>query len=106
MAAHPGAVLAELVGSDKDILQPLSLPPRHPLLLARMGACGALPASTLARRAFKKVHTRALFAGMAAHSFLSRRSLSAARSELYWRQRRMPWAGRFQEAGRRLLRMR
>jgi phytoene dehydrogenase-like protein len=55
----------------KDILQPLALLPRHPLLLARMGACGALPASTLARRAFQEAQTRALFAGMAAHSFLS-----------------------------------
>jgi phytoene dehydrogenase-like protein len=55
----------------EDILQPLSLVPRHPLLLARMGACGALPASTLARRAFQGMRARALFAGIAAHSFLS-----------------------------------
>jgi phytoene dehydrogenase-like protein len=54
----------------KDILQPLSPVPRHPLLLARMGACGALPASVLARSAFKGQRARALFAGMAAHSFL------------------------------------
>jgi phytoene dehydrogenase-like protein len=56
---------------SKDILQPLSFVPHHPLLLARMGACGALPASTLARRAFQGMRTRALFAGMAAHSCLS-----------------------------------
>lgn len=55
----------------KDILQPLSLLPRHPLLLARMGACGALPAATLARRAFQELRTRALFAGISAHSCLS-----------------------------------
>jgi phytoene dehydrogenase-like protein len=55
----------------KDILQPLSLVPHHPVLLARMGAWGALPASTLARRAFQGMRTRALFAGMSAHSFLS-----------------------------------
>ena len=54
----------------QDILQPLSPLPRHPLLLARMGACGALPASVLARRAFQDERTRALFCGMAAHSFL------------------------------------
>jgi phytoene dehydrogenase-like protein len=54
----------------KDILQPLSPLPRHPLLLARLGACGALPASVLARRAFKGEPARALFAGLAAHSFL------------------------------------
>jgi phytoene dehydrogenase-like protein len=54
----------------EDILQPLSLLPRHPLLLARMGACGALPASVLARRSFKSERARSLFAGLAAHSFL------------------------------------
>ena len=54
----------------EDILQPLSPLPRHPLLLARMGACGALPASVLARRSFQGERARALFAGMAAHSFL------------------------------------
>jgi phytoene dehydrogenase-like protein len=55
----------------EDFLQPISSVPRHPLLLARMGACGALPAAMLAQRAFHSVRTRALFAGMAAHSFLS-----------------------------------
>lgn len=55
----------------KDILEPLSLLPRHPLLLARFGACGALPASVLASRTFKSPRSRALFAGMSAHSFLS-----------------------------------
>lgn len=54
-----------------DILQPLSPLPRHPLLLARMGACGALPATLLASRSFESYRTRALFAGLAAHSFLS-----------------------------------
>jgi phytoene dehydrogenase-like protein len=54
----------------EDILQPLSLLPRHPLLLARMGACGALPATVLARKSFQGERARALFAGMAAHSFL------------------------------------
>jgi phytoene dehydrogenase-like protein len=54
----------------EDILQPLPLLPRHPLLLARMGACGALPASILAQRSFEGERARALFAGVAAHSFL------------------------------------
>jgi phytoene dehydrogenase-like protein len=35
-----------------------------------MGACGALPALVLARRLFEGERARALFAGMAAHSFL------------------------------------
>lgn len=54
-----------------DILQPLSPLPRHPLLMARMGACATLPATLLASRSFKNNRTRALFAGVAAHSFLS-----------------------------------
>jgi phytoene dehydrogenase-like protein len=55
----------------RDILQPLTPLPRHPLLLARLGACAALPATLLATRSFKNYRTRALFAGLAAHSFLS-----------------------------------
>ncbi len=54
-----------------DILQPLVMVPRHPLLLARMGAPGALPATKLALQAFRSARTRALFAGLAGHSFLS-----------------------------------
>ena len=54
-----------------DILQPLSLLPRHPLLMARFAAAGALPATVLARQAFANERTRALFAGLAAHSFLA-----------------------------------
>src|SRR6202789_4575841 len=55
----------------EDILQPLSPLPRHPLLLARMGACGALPALVLARNSFRGERAGALFAGLAAHSFLA-----------------------------------
>ena len=55
----------------EDILQPISPLPRHPLLLARMGACGALPASVLGRLAFRGMRARSLMAGLAAHSFLS-----------------------------------
>ena len=53
-----------------DILAPLGMVPRHPLLLARMGIPGALPAVKLARQAFQSERTRALFAGLAGHSFL------------------------------------
>ncbi len=52
-----------------DLLGPLRLP-RDPLGLARFGARGALPASTLARVAFKTERARGLFAGLAAHSML------------------------------------
>ncbi len=54
-----------------EILQPLFRVPRHPLLLAKFGLRGLLPATTFANHAFREPRTRALFAGMAAHSFLS-----------------------------------
>ncbi len=53
-----------------DILQPLTRVPRHPLLLAQFGVRAALPVTVLARNAFDGARARALFAGMAAHSFL------------------------------------
>ncbi len=34
------------------LLSPLTLPPKHPLTLARFGAVGVLPAHTIARRGF------------------------------------------------------
>jgi len=52
------------------ILSPVPRVPRHPLLLARFGLPGLLPATALARLAFKEPPARALFAGMAAHSML------------------------------------
>lgn len=55
----------------EDILSPLLLLPRYPLLLARIGAYGALPAAALERLAFRGVRARSLMAGLAAHSFLS-----------------------------------
>ena len=55
----------------EDVLAPLAMVPRHPLLLARMGIPSALPATRLAQQAFESERTRALFAGLAAHSFLS-----------------------------------
>ena len=44
---------------------------RHPLALARFGLLGLLPARVFARRTFRDERARALFAGFAAHSFLS-----------------------------------
>ncbi len=55
------------------ILAPPRLP-RDPVLPARFGLLGALPATTLARATFADVRTRALLAGMAAHAM---RPLSA-----------------------------
>jgi phytoene dehydrogenase-like protein len=53
-----------------EVLRPISLIPRHPLLMARFGMVALQSARSVASR-FRKVRTRALFAGLAAHSFLS-----------------------------------
>jgi phytoene dehydrogenase-like protein len=61
-----------------EVLHPVPFMPKHPWLLARFGASALLPATTVARR-FRGERAQALFAGMAAHSFLSlRQPLSAA----------------------------
>jgi phytoene dehydrogenase-like protein len=52
-----------------DVLGPLRFP-SHPLLMARFGLSALLPAATLARTAIRGEHTRAMFAGMAAHAML------------------------------------
>ena len=52
------------------LLDPLALPPRHPLLLAGFGAPAVLPARALARRLFRTDQGRGLLAGAAAHSQL------------------------------------
>jgi len=54
-----------------EVLGPLLHLPRHPFLMARFGKNAVLPANTFCRRQFKSERTRALFAGLAAHSFLS-----------------------------------
>ncbi len=51
-----------------DLLRPIQHLPRHPLKLARFGLPAALPATVLARP-FKTPQARALFGGVAAHSF-------------------------------------
>jgi phytoene dehydrogenase-like protein len=53
-----------------DVLRPLPSIPKYPWLMARFGVAALLPAKTIARR-FRSDRTRALFAGLAAHSFLS-----------------------------------
>lgn len=54
----------------QDVLRPLLHIPRHPLALASFGLRAVLPASVVARTAFKHTRARALFAGMCAHSVL------------------------------------
>jgi phytoene dehydrogenase-like protein len=56
---------------SSEVLQPIPLLSRHPLLLARFGLVAFPPAKMLARILFRHERTRALFAGLAAHSFLS-----------------------------------
>ncbi len=54
-----------------EILSPLIHLPRHPFMLAGFGMDALLPAASLAKRCFRSSRTRALFAGLAAHSFLA-----------------------------------
>jgi phytoene dehydrogenase-like protein len=53
-----------------EFLQPMLHLPRHPLALARFGAFAICPATFLAKNLFRHEPARALFAGIAAHSFL------------------------------------
>jgi phytoene dehydrogenase-like protein len=53
----------------REFLGPLRLP-RYPLTLAHFGLLALWPASTLAKLAFRNERTRAVFAGMAAHSIM------------------------------------
>jgi phytoene dehydrogenase-like protein len=53
-----------------EVLRPVSLFPRHPWLMARFGMVAFQSAKAVAGR-FRNERTRALFAGLAAHSFLS-----------------------------------
>jgi phytoene dehydrogenase-like protein len=74
-----GAAWRELVGplaeywSDfvVDAMGPVTRIPRRPLLMAQFGRKAMQSARGLARRTFKGERARALFAGLAAHSFLS-----------------------------------
>jgi phytoene dehydrogenase-like protein len=59
-----------------DILGPLRFPD-HPLLMAKFGLKGLLPATQLLKR-FKGKEAKALFAGMAGHSMLRLSSLTTS----------------------------
>lgn len=54
-----------------EILRPVHLLTRHPFLMARLGALGFPSAIALSQHWFKNPRTRALFAGLAAHSVLA-----------------------------------
>jgi phytoene dehydrogenase-like protein len=53
-----------------EFLQPILHVPQHPIALARFGIRALCPATLLTRLLFKNESTRALIAGIAAHSFL------------------------------------
>jgi phytoene dehydrogenase-like protein len=53
-----------------EVLRPVSFIPRHPWMMARFGMVALRSARAVASR-FRSERTRALFAGLAAHSFLS-----------------------------------
>ena len=54
----------------QDLLRPVRPFPKHPMLMARFGMRAVQPARAVVRD-FRSGRTRALFAGLAAHSFLS-----------------------------------
>jgi phytoene dehydrogenase-like protein len=54
-----------------DAMGPVTHIPRRPLLMLQFGWKAMQPATKLARRTFRGERARALFAGLAAHSFLS-----------------------------------
>jgi phytoene dehydrogenase-like protein len=57
-------------GLVDGLLDPLQVPPRHPLKLAGFGVRGIWSAGLLNRVAFRDERTRAMFAGIAAHAVL------------------------------------
>jgi len=61
-----------------EFLKPLLHLPRHPLQLARFGMRAILSAAGLANGSFKDEPARALFAGLAAHSFLPLEQIPSA----------------------------
>jgi phytoene dehydrogenase-like protein len=63
-----GPLLAEWDGLRHDLLKPIGWP-NHPIAMARFGLIGLRSAQAIAGR-FQGVRARALFAGLAAHSFL------------------------------------
>ncbi|WP_437678312.1 phytoene desaturase family protein [Sorangium sp. So ce131] len=71
LLAREGALFGELLG-------PLRLPPRHPLLLARFGLSALRSAAGLARDTFRGDAARSLFGGCAAHAFLPLETLLSA----------------------------
>ena len=77
-----GRIFRPIVSSSesllKEFLQPIIHIPRHPLTAARFGALALLSARQLVRSHFSQETAAALFAGLAAHSFLPLSSAGSA----------------------------
>jgi phytoene dehydrogenase-like protein len=65
-----GPLAANWQALAEEFLQPVLHLPRHPLLVARFGLSAVRSATALAQSRFVDEPARALFAGLAAHSFL------------------------------------
>ena len=61
-----------------EFLQPILHWPRHPIALGKFGIRAMCPATLLTKLLFKEESARALFAGIAAHSFLPLESVVSA----------------------------
>jgi len=72
-------LMKPLVGNwenlSAEFLQPMLHLPRHPIALAKFGMRALFPATLVAKVLFKNKPARALFAGIAAHSFLPLESI-------------------------------
>ena len=66
-----GAVARDWERLRRTVTGPALAFPRHPVALARFGLMSIAPARAFARRSFRGDRARAIFAGLAAHSFLS-----------------------------------
>jgi phytoene dehydrogenase-like protein len=64
-----GPLLANWDGLRHDLLKPVGWP-KHPIAMARFGLLGLRSGRSVADSYFKGARARALFAGLAAHSFL------------------------------------
>jgi len=64
-----GPLVTGWQGLLNDLLGPLRVP-RHPLLMARFGLAGLMPAVALARRVFRGERARAVLAGMASRAMM------------------------------------
>ena len=63
-----GPTVANFDAINEAIMRPLLHPPKHPILVARFGLPALAPATLLTRR-WKTPGARALFGGVAAHTF-------------------------------------